>query len=209
MSSSKVKQLYIVKPMKLIERKEKENFVFPYNFLASIGLLVIPSEKKRTSDNPNVPLQIPKKEQKEESFLLLKNDITLALLDKNGRNYLDVIDGHTYFAYNPLMPYKNYYDKSYTESQKVVAPNQITSLENYLCDEKVKSAQDYEEVMYPVLCNIGDSTVSITQLKELREKLINQNSDKIITYKHSYVLDNDTAIKSNNKVKEKVYKVTN
>lgn len=181
----KVKDLYIIRPIKLIKQKQNIKFAFPYNIYYKLGFL----SDKRLDAGVNY---------EKSTYNFQAKDISIATLDRQNKSYYDIINDKNYlsYKYNYLFPAQDY--------QRAI--DELSQIDNLIIRENVldtdllsiflsnKNLNNCPSLSFSYLFNrldreikrIESENLSLDALCEFRDMLVSEIKDKTLSVCHEW-----------------------
>lgn len=194
METYKAKDLYVVRPLKLVRSREYIKAAFPYNLLMKLGL--IPKAEigvfiEKNIIKRKIARKLPKHFYqsimfgKKSKYYFSADDIAIAILDSMNDQYYNVLTGERYDAPGFMPPHIKCF-----EPTELVVNSKIlkkTNLAHYIyLAELLKSQEDNKnnlgiEIQEPRLEEARGKEITLEELYEIRGDLASKESDRLLT----------------------------
>ncbi len=190
MQMFKAKDLYIVRPLKLVKAKRYQKMKFPYNLLMKLGL--IPKDQFSTFCEKN-PLKreiarlLPKHfydsiiSCSKSTYYFSKDDTAIATLDLIREQFCNVLTGERY-------DYKLRHNLNCSEPTELVVRRKIfadTKLPSHLYIEGLhqywKDKENNIDAIEPQRDDFYEKELTTDELREIRQDLVSTEYDRLFT----------------------------
>lgn len=193
MQTFKAKDLYIVRPLKLVKAKRYKKISFPYNLLMKLGLIPEDEFSSFCEENPlkrKFARLLPKHFY--DSFLscskstyhFSKDDTAIATLDLINGQFCNVLTGERYDSY--VLRHR----LNYSEPTELVVSGKILSKKDLALHLYYEELKQYWEdkknnvaATEPRREDFNEKELTLDELREIRSILVSREYDRLFTVK--------------------------